>query len=172
MLTHTHTHIYIYIYIYIYTHTHTIDCSIQVDFLSLKNISTKLVINLYDRAKTKTFTTEWSTRRTVPLTINIHHSLVWIFETELDDFYYSGFSDYCLHLYCYIHNISASMSSGLLLILINITGYKCWVLLYCYLPAVMIEPATSRRFSIGSLRNQHLQLLRCVLQNKQPSWIK
>ena len=29
-------------------------------------------------------------------------------------FYYSGFSDYCFHLYCYIHNISADIASGLL----------------------------------------------------------
>ena len=33
---------------------------------------------------------------------------------KLDDFYYSGFLDYYLHLYCYIHNVSADMSSGLL----------------------------------------------------------
>ena len=29
-------------------------------------------------------------------------------------FYYLGFSDYCLHLHCYFHNVSADMSSGLL----------------------------------------------------------
>ena len=28
-------------------------------------------------------------------------SIAWISETKLDDFYCSGFSDYCLHLYCY-----------------------------------------------------------------------
>ena len=27
--------------------------------------------------------------------------VVWISETKLEDFYHSGFSDYCLHLYCY-----------------------------------------------------------------------
>ena len=65
--------------------------------------------------------------------------VVWISETKLDDFYHSGFSDYCLHLYCClnfwdkawwflsirvfgllssffycIHNVSADVSSGLL----------------------------------------------------------
>ena len=25
--------------------------------------------------------------------------------------YHSGFSDYCLHLYCYIHNVLADVSS-------------------------------------------------------------
>ena len=30
------------------------------------------------------------------------------------DFYHQGFSDYCLHLYSYFHNILADMSSGLL----------------------------------------------------------
>ena len=34
---------------------------------------------------------------------------VWISEMKLDDFYHSGFSDYCLHLYCYIHNFSAGV---------------------------------------------------------------
>ena len=29
-------------------------------------------------------------------------------------FYHKGFSDYCLHLYCYFHNVSADMSSSLL----------------------------------------------------------
>ena len=33
---------------------------------------------------------------------------------KLNDFYPSGFSDFCLHLDCYIHNVSAEMSSGLL----------------------------------------------------------
>ena len=28
--------------------------------------------------------------------------------------YRSGFLDYCLHLYCYVHNVLADMSSGLL----------------------------------------------------------
>ena len=33
------------------------------------------------------------------------------------------------------------------LILLAITGYKCYVFLYCYLPAVRIEPETSRWLS-------------------------
>ena len=40
--------------------------------------------------------------------------VVWIFLTNLDDFYPSGFSDYCLHLYCYIPNISTDISSQVL----------------------------------------------------------
>ena len=35
---------------------------------------------------------------------------VWISEMTLDDFYHSGFSDYHLYLYCYIHNILADVS--------------------------------------------------------------
>ena len=35
-------------------------------------------------------------------------------------FYYEGFSDYCLHLYCYFHNISADMSSGLLQVFVKL----------------------------------------------------
>ena len=31
--------------------------------------------------------------------------VVWIFETKLDDFFSSGFLDYCLHLHSYIHNL-------------------------------------------------------------------
>ena len=41
-------------------------------------------------------------------------SVVAIFETKLDNFYHSGFSDYWLHLYCYIHNVSVDMSSSFL----------------------------------------------------------
>ena len=29
-------------------------------------------------------------------------------------FYHYGFSNYCLHLYCYFYNVLADMSSGLL----------------------------------------------------------
>ena len=36
------------------------------------------------------------------------------FWDEASWFYNSGFSDYSLHLYCYIVNVSADMSSGLL----------------------------------------------------------
>ena len=39
------------------------------------------------------------------------------------------------------------------LILLTLTGL---VFLYCYSPAVRIEPATSRRLSLRSLGNQHL----------------
>ena len=40
--------------------------------------------------------------------------VVWISKMKIDDFYHSGFSDFCLHLYCYIHTVSAKISSGLL----------------------------------------------------------
>ena len=33
-------------------------------------------------------------------------------ETKTSDFYHWGFSDYCLHLYCYFHNVSAGRSSA------------------------------------------------------------
>ena len=48
------------------------------------------------------------------------NSVVWIFETGLVDFYRSGFSNYCLHLYYYIHNVSADMSSGLLQVFVEL----------------------------------------------------
>ena len=34
--------------------------------------------------------------------------------TRMNNFYHSGFSDYRLHLYCYIHDVSADKSSDLL----------------------------------------------------------
>ena len=36
-----------------------------------------------------------------------------------DDFYQSGFSDYSLHIYLYIHNISADASLGLLQVFLH-----------------------------------------------------
>ena len=51
---------------------------------------------------------------------------VWIFETKLVDFYRSGFLDY-LHLYCYIHNVLANMSSGLLQVFIELGSlHRAW----------------------------------------------
>ena len=46
---------------------------------------------------------------------------------KLDDFYRFEYSDYCLHLYCYIHNILADMSFGLLQAFLNgiRTIYHC-----------------------------------------------
>ena len=35
-------------------------------------------------------------------------------------FHHSGFSDYCLYLYCYFHNVSADMSSGLLQVFVGL----------------------------------------------------
>ena len=82
--------------------------------------------------------------------VRVYVSIVRISETKMDDFYYSGSSYNCLHLYCIIHNVSADMPSGLLpvcrkreptrnfeqhplfsprdllvLIPLTITGYKC-----------------------------------------------
>ena len=62
-------------------------------------------------------------------------------EMKLDHFYHLEYSDYCLHLCCYINKISADASFGLLqestrnfepnnlynpiiLILLTMTGYK------------------------------------------------
>ena len=33
---------------------------------------------------------------------------------KLDNFYHLEYSDYCLHLYCYIHKILTDMTFGLL----------------------------------------------------------
>ena len=44
----------------------------------------------------------------------------WIFVIKLDDFYHKGFSDYSPHLYCYFHNVSADMSSGLLQVFVEL----------------------------------------------------
>ena len=89
-------------------------------------------------------------------------------------FYYSGFSDYCLHLYChisgwYILRPSSGVScriweptlnfdphplfhsrGSLALIPLTITWYKSSVFLYCYSLAVRIEHATSRWLSLRS----------------------
>ena len=86
-------------------------------------------------------------------------------ETMITYFYHSGFLDYSLHLYCYIHNVSLDIffrslsnsgaytelrttsfiesTGSLVLNSFTITGYKCQVFLYCYLLAVRVEPATS-----------------------------
>ena len=40
-----------------------------------------------------------------------------IFEMRLGYLCYLGYSDYCPHLYCYIHNVSADVPSGLLQVL-------------------------------------------------------
>ena len=38
-------------------------------------------------------------------------------------FYHLGFSDYFIHLYCYFHNVSADMSSGLLQVFVELGTY-------------------------------------------------
>ena len=48
-----------------------------------------------------------------------------------ESFYHWGFLDYCLHLYCYFHNVSANMSSGLLQVFVelgNLHGISNYVL--------------------------------------------
>ena len=60
-----------------------------------------------------------------------HSSLVVeISAMKLVNFYHSGFSDYCLHLYCYFRNVSADMSSCLLLGWISIeqSRYMTWII--------------------------------------------
>ena len=49
-----------------------------------------------------------------------HYYFITGSETKHDDCYHSGFSDYCLHLYCYFHNVSADMSSGLLQVFVEL----------------------------------------------------
>ena len=46
--------------------------------------------------------------------------------THTDNFYHKGFSDYCLHLYCYcyFHNVSIDMSSGLLQVFVELTELR------------------------------------------------
>ena len=52
-----------------------------------------------------------------------------------------------------------------------ITGYKCWVFLYCYSPVVRIEPATSRWLSPLKLRERTpITVMPCVLLDNS-EWI-
>ena len=46
--------------------------------------------------------------------------VVRIFWMKLDDFYHTGFSNYYLHLYCYIFNVSPKMSFSLLHVFIKL----------------------------------------------------
>ena len=96
-------------------------------------------------------------------------------------FYHLEYLNYCLHLQCYTHNVSADASffkyflsnSGAytkprtepfylihwvesVLILWTINKYKCWTIvnILCYLPGVRIEPATSWWFYLKELLNQ------------------
>ena len=49
------------------------------------------------------------------------------------------------------------------LIQVSITGYKCWVFLYCYSPAVRIEPATFRYFLLKLREQTPITVTLCVL---------
>ena len=42
------------------------------------------------------------------------------FSMIIDVFYHKGFLKYRLHLYCYFHNVSADMSSGLLRVFVEL----------------------------------------------------
>ena len=96
---------------------------------------------------------------TLSLSLSLLHIYIYIC------FYHSAFSKKCLRLYYYIHNVSANMFSDFLQVFVEleslqktskhglyliygdhltITGYKCNVFLHSYLPAVRIEPATTR----------------------------
>ena len=39
------------------------------------------------------------------------------------DLYHLGFLDYCLHLYCYFHKVSANMSSGFLQVFVELGNF-------------------------------------------------
>ena len=45
---------------------------------------------------------------------NVKSIVVWISGTERDRFYHWWFSKYCLHLYCYFHDVSGDKSSSYL----------------------------------------------------------
>ena len=89
-------------------------------------------------------------------------------------------------IFCYyFHNVSVAMSPGLLQVfvklgnlhgtlnyvlywilggLLAITEYKCYVFMYCYSPAVRIEPATSCGLSLYKLREPTpITVTLCVL---------
>ena len=46
--------------------------------------------------------------------------IVKMIKTENLDFYHKRFSNYCLHLYCYIHNVLADMSSNILQVFVKL----------------------------------------------------
>ena len=48
----------------------------------------------------------------------VREIMQFLFEIEIN--YHLGFSDYCLHLYCYFHNVSADMSSDLLQVFVEL----------------------------------------------------
>ena len=57
--------------------------------------------------------------------------ILMFYFSYVKDFYHYGFSDYCLHLYCYFHNVSADMSSDLLQVFVelgNLNGTLNYVL--------------------------------------------
>ena len=50
----------------------------------------------------------------------LYQQYLLLYETVLLIFYHQGFSDYCLHIYCYFHNVLANMSSGLLRVFVEL----------------------------------------------------
>ena len=57
-------------------------------------------------------------------------------EVKKSHFYHWGFSDYCLHLYCYFHNVLADMFSGLLQVFVklwNLQGTSNYILYWRFL---------------------------------------
>ena len=62
------------------------------------------------------------TLKKLRVNITVHWSddtLPCIIDYDASDITISGFSDYCIHLYCYIHNVSADMSSSLLQVFVE-----------------------------------------------------
>ena len=76
------------------------------------NSSLKLVLNV-----------EYSKKYLqIPLSCVLTSFNITQFKSLLFDgpFYHKGFSDYCLRLYCYFHNVSADVSSGLFQVFVKL----------------------------------------------------
>ena len=70
-----------------------------------------------------------------------------------------------------LHKTSNHVLLSPVLILLAITGYKCSVFLYCYSPAVKIEPATSRWLWPKKLREpMPITVTLCILLDNS-EWI-
>ena len=56
-------------------------------------------------------------------------------KTSIEHFYHLGFLENCLHLYCYFHNVSVDMSSGLLQVFVelgNLHGTSNYILYWIH----------------------------------------
>ena len=103
---------------------------------------------------------------------------------KLVDFYHEGFSDYCLHLYCYCPPTffrclanSVTFRELRTTSFIESTGVACSdsvnhtsIKYSCYLPIVRIEPATSRLSSLKLREPMPTTITPCVLRDNS-DWI-